>query len=104
MSAVAEYSIGAEFKEAMTEPGPWSFGMGGFGETLPYHENKITLDKTKKDKWGLNILAFDVELKDNELKMRKDMQADAVEMLEAAGVKDIKSYDSNAYLGRGIHE
>jgi len=104
MSAVAEYSIGAEFKEAMTEPGPWNFGMGGFGETLPYHENKITLDKTRKDKWGLNVLAFDCELKENELKMRKDMQQDAVEMLQAAGLKNIQSGDSNPYLGRGIHE
>src|SRR5881398_206088 len=26
---VAEYSIGSEYKEALTEPGGWSFGMGG---------------------------------------------------------------------------
>jgi len=101
---IAELSIGADFKEALTEPGPWTMGIGGFGETLPYHENKITLDKNKKDKWGLNVLSFDVELKENELKMRKDMQADAIEMLEAAGVKNVKGHDRNAYLGRGIHE
>ncbi len=101
---VAEYNIGAEFKEALTEPGGWTMGMGGFGETLPYHENKITLDKTKTDKWGLNILSFDVELKENELKMRKDMLNDAIEMLEAAGVKNVKGSDTNPYLGRGIHE
>ena len=101
---VAEYSIGKEYKEALTEPGGWSVGMGGFGETLPYHENKITLDKTRKDKWGLNILSFDAELKENELKMRKDMLEDAKEMLEAAGVKNVNGGDSNPYLGRGIHE
>jgi choline dehydrogenase-like flavoprotein len=101
---VAEYSIGAQFKEALTEPGTWSVGMGGFGETLPYHENKVTLDKNTKDKWGLNVLAFDCELKENELKMRKDMLADAIEMLEAAGVKNVQGEDSNPYLGRGIHE
>jgi len=101
---IAELSIGADFKEALTEPGSWTMGIGGFGETLPYHENKITLDKNKKDKWGLNVLSFDVELKENELKMRKDMQADAIEMLEAAGVKNVKGHDRNAYLGRGIHE
>jgi choline dehydrogenase-like flavoprotein len=101
---VAEYNIGAEFKDALTEPGSWTMGIGGFGETLPYHENKITLDKTKKDKWGLNILAFDVEIKENELKMRKDMLNDAIEMLEAAGVKNVKGRDTNPYLGRGIHE
>jgi choline dehydrogenase-like flavoprotein len=101
---IAELSIGGDFKDALTEPGRWTMGIGGFGETLPYHENKITLDKNKKDKWGLNVLAFDVELKENELKMRKDMQADAIEMLEAAGVKNVKGHDANPYLGRGIHE
>ncbi len=101
---VSEYSIGSEFKEALTEPGAWSMGIGGFGETLPYHENKVTLDKTKKDKWGLNVLSFDAELKENELKMRKDMLNDAIEMLEAVGVKNVKGTDTNPYLGRGIHE
>jgi len=101
---VAEYSIGAEFKEALTEPGIWTLGMGGFGETLPYHENKVTLDKNTKDKWGLNVLSFDAELKENELKMRKDMLSDALEMLEAMGAKNVKGGDSNPYLGRGIHE
>jgi len=101
---VAEYSIGAQFKEALTEPGVWTFGMGGFGETLPYHENKITLDKTVKDKWGLNVLSFDCELKENELKMRKDMLEDGKEILEAAGVKNVGGGDSEPYLGRGIHE
>jgi len=101
---VAELSIGADFKEALTEPGSWKMGMGGFGEILPYPENKVTLDKTKKDKWGLNVLAIDCELKENELKMRKDMLNDAIEMLEAAGVKNVKGHDGDGTPGRGIHE
>ncbi len=100
----SEYSIGKDLKEKLSEPGPWTFGIGGFGETLPYHENKVTLDKTKKDKWGLNVLAFDAEIKDNEKKMRKDMRNDAMEMMEALGVKNIQSNDDNPFLGRGIHE
>src|SRR6476469_3780993 len=55
---IAELTIGADFKDALTEPGQWSMGIGGFGETLPYHENKVTLDKMRTDKWGLNILAI----------------------------------------------
>lgn len=101
---VAELSIGADYKEAITQPGNWSIGMGGFGETLPYHDNKATLDKTKKDKWGLNVLAIDCQLNDNELKMRKDMLQDAIDMLEAAGVKNVKGRDGDGTLGRGIHE
>jgi choline dehydrogenase-like flavoprotein len=101
---IAELNVGGDLKEALTEPGPWTMGIGGFGETLPYHENKITLDKNTKDKWGLNVLSFDVELKENELKMRKEIVSDAIEMLEAAGVKNVKGHDNNPYLGRGIHE
>ena len=41
----------------------------------------------------MNVLAFDVELKDNELKMRKDMKDDAIEMLTVAGVKNVNGYD-----------
>jgi choline dehydrogenase-like flavoprotein len=99
-----EYSIGAQFKEAMTEPGGWKMHIGGFGEILPYAENKVTLDKTKKDKWGLNVLSIDCELKDNERKMRKDMLNDAVEMLEAAGVKNVRGSEGDGTPGRGIHE
>src|SRR5215471_12295509 len=32
---IAELNIGAELKEALTEPGQWSMGIGGFGEILP---------------------------------------------------------------------
>ena len=99
-----EVSLGIGLKEALSEPGSWTMNIGGFGETLPYHENFVTLDKTKKDKWGLNILSMDIEYKENEKKMRKDMLADAIEMLEASGVKDVKGRDGDGTLGRGIHE
>ena len=101
---IAEMNIGGDYKDALAEPGQWTMGMGGFGEILPYHENKVTLDKTKKDKWGLNVLAIDAEWRDNERKMRIDMQNDAKEMLEAAGVKNISGFDGDGTMGRGIHE
>jgi choline dehydrogenase-like flavoprotein len=129
-----EISIGVDLKEALSEPGMWTMNLGGFGETLPYHENKIMIDKTlygdkmesfkdpvtgkdlgmrpvadkngkqRLDKWGLPILAMDIEYKDNEKKMRKDMMNDAIEMLEAVGVKNVKGRDGDGTLGRGIHE
>lgn len=101
---VAELNIGADLKNALSEPGSWTIGMGGFGEILPYHENKVTLDKTKTDKWGLNVLAIDCELKDNEKKMRIDMLNDAKEMLEAVGAKNVQGRDGDGTPGRGIHE
>jgi choline dehydrogenase-like flavoprotein len=102
---VAELGVGAELKEALTEPGAWHIGASGFGEVLPYHENKISLDTSVKDKWGLPVLAMDAEIKENEFKMRKDIVQELAAMFEAAGVKDIKTYDSKVYaIGQGIHE
>ena len=101
---VAEMGIGVGLKEALTEPGQWTVGVTGFGELLPYHENQITLDKDKKDKWGLPVLSMDAELKDNEKRMRKDMAMEAVAMLESAGVKQLRSWDNGHAIGDGIHE
>ena len=70
---MAELNVGAALKEALAEPGSWTIGITAFGEMLPYHENKISLNKNVKDKWGLPVLDMDVEIKDNEKKMRVDM-------------------------------
>ena len=43
--SMEEIALGAAFKDALTEPGSWTMNIGGFGETLPYHENRIYLDK-----------------------------------------------------------
>jgi choline dehydrogenase-like flavoprotein len=102
---VAEFTVGVDLKNALSEPSEdWSIGITGFGEMLPYHDNKITLNKDVKDAWGLPVLNMDVEIKDNEHKMRIDMMNDAKEMLEAAGVKDVKTYDYGYEVGMGIHE
>jgi choline dehydrogenase-like flavoprotein len=101
---VAELAFGGDFKDQMTVPGVWQMGLGGFGESLPYHDNKVTLDKTKKDKWGLPVLAIDCSFRENETKMREAMKNDAAEMLEAAGLKNIVTYDNGSTPGMAIHE
>lgn len=103
--AVKELSFGEELKENIGTPGPWVMGFGGFGETLPYHENKMMLNKDLKDKWGHPTVTFDCEFKENEMNMRKDMITSAAEMLEANGAKNIKLNDPKDNTpGLGIHE
>ena len=101
---VAELNFGAPMKEALTEPGPWSIGFTAFGEILPYHDNTVKLSDTVKDKWGMEALVMNAEIKENEINMRKDMMADAAEMLEVAGFKDVKTFDAGYTFGQGIHE
>ncbi|HJY39402.1 MAG TPA: GMC oxidoreductase, partial [Steroidobacteraceae bacterium] len=97
-------TFGGALKTQGAAPGQWYIKLGGFGEILPNHANRVALDRTRKDKWGLPLLAFDAQLGENELKMRKDMASDAAEMLEAAGFSDVRTYDREIGVGLGIHE
>jgi len=102
--AIAELGVGGDFKDRMAMPGVWSIGGTAFGEILPHHDNKVTLDPDKKDAWGLPVLRMDAEIRENERAMRKDMMNDMAEMLDACGVKNIHPYDDPYFPGMGIHE
>jgi choline dehydrogenase-like flavoprotein len=102
--AVAELGIGGAFKDQAAEAGPWRIGGTGFGEMLPNPENRITIDESKTDRWGLPVLAIDCEIGENERLMRRDMMDDMAEMLEQCGVTDVRTFDNNYFPGMGIHE
>jgi choline dehydrogenase-like flavoprotein len=102
--AVRELGVGADFKDALTQPGDWQIGANAFGEVLPNHANKVTLDPVKKDKWGLPVLAIDCATGENERLMRADMMNDMAELLEGAGVRNVQTYDRGYSPGMGIHE
>lgn len=101
---IAEIGYGKDLKDLVSRPGKWSMTLMGFGECLPYHENKMVLDYDNKDQWGLPTVTFDVEWKENEWEMRKDMVQQAMEMLEMAGYKNIRPWDDPGAPGLGIHE
>jgi choline dehydrogenase-like flavoprotein len=71
---------------------------------LPNHANRVALDHSRKDKWGLPVLAIDCATGENERLMRKDMIADMAEMLEQTGVKTVNTFDSGYFPGMAIHE
>ncbi|CAM3541085.1 GMC oxidoreductase [Zobellia roscoffensis] len=102
--SVAELTMGAELKEAILKPGGWTMGVGGFGEILPYQDNRMTLDYDNLDGWGLPTVTFDAEIRDNEFKMREDIVVQAAEMLKKAGARDINTHNSSYNIGHGIHE
>ena len=97
--------IGESLKAKLTEAGDWSMWLGGWGEHLPHPDNRVTLSKDKKDKWGLPLMDFDCIWRENELAMRTDMMNSAAEMLEKSGVKNINTFnDPDANPGLCIHE
>ena len=101
---IRELSFGAGLKTDLIRPGPWRFGIGAWGECLPYHRNRLYLNPAIRDKWGQPTVTFDCAWQENERAMRKDMQAAAVEMLEAAGLRDVRGFDDGSAPGLCIHE
>ena len=99
-----QVGVGKAFKDSLITPGPWEMGIMGFGECLPYYDNKVALNRDVLDKYGLPTLAIDAEFKENEIKMREDMKTYAAEMLDAAGLKRIETYDDQSWPGLAIHE
>ena len=99
-------AYGKRFKEIIVQEGEWSGSMGAFGEILPYHDNRMSLNYDKLDKWGLPTVTFNATIRENEIAMRKDMKQQAVEMLERSGFKNVvgTGSDDNYVFGNGIHE
>jgi choline dehydrogenase-like flavoprotein len=96
--------LGPGFKEAILSPGEWGIRATCFGELLPYHENKMYLKHDKLDPFGIPTITFDASLKENERKLRIDGVNCLAEMLEAAGCKNITTYNSATAPGACIHE
>jgi len=96
--------LGAALKENIFAPGGWHISMTCFGEILPHHDNKMFLNHEKKDKHGMPIITFDTKLRENEIALRIDGVRCAEEMLEAAGCKNINSYNEATAVGQAIHE
>jgi choline dehydrogenase-like flavoprotein len=96
--------IGAQLKQQLREPGRWSMSLQGYCECLPRHENHISLDPAQKDRWGIPLVRIHWAWSDNEKALREDMKTQAAEMLEAAGCKDVRTYDDHAPMGFSVHE
>ncbi len=96
--------FGKDFKEQILKPGPWTLWMGGWGETLPYYNNRISFDDSKKDNWGFPIVHIHFSYGENEKAMKKDVEQSAVEMLTKAGFHNIHGFNYHSPPGSAIHE
>jgi choline dehydrogenase-like flavoprotein len=103
-SLVKATALGSALKEQAQIPGNWNIGFGGFGECLPYPENRVTLSKEQKDKWGRSTVTVDAEFKDNEKAMQQDMAASMGEMFEEIGYKNVRTYVNTSFPGNANHE
>jgi choline dehydrogenase-like flavoprotein len=97
-------AFGADFKRAISRPGPWQFTFAGYGECLPNHNNFVALDRSKVDAWGIPTLKIHCAFGENEFAIRKDMSIAAAEMLSAAGAVSIRPFMDSDPPGFSVHE
>jgi len=97
-------TIGANYKDAMSEPGSWRTYMYMQGETIPKESNHVRLSKDQKDQWEIPLLVMSVDYDGNDEKMIKDFLTQSAEMLDKAGCKNINQYDNHQPPGLDIHE
>lgn len=96
--------FGAAFKNEITRPGQWNLFMEGYGETLPYHDNRMWLSPDKTDSWGMPLIQMSMSYRDNERAMAQQMMDDAVEMMQAAKLENVRGFNNPVTPGSVIHE
>jgi choline dehydrogenase-like flavoprotein len=97
--------FGADFKREIKRRYPSWVELHPFGETLPYAHNRITVDESNVDRYGVPRLRIDYEIGDNERKMREHIYDVLEEAGKRAGIEWVHftrgELDSN---GSAIHE
>ena len=103
-SATTQPGFGPDFKHSLRGQGPWRMRMVAFGECLPNPDNRVQIDSEIVDKWGVPVPRIHMRFGENEKAMRADVLETTVETLEAAGAKDIRTFDRKSKPGFAIHE
>ncbi|MEZ5458878.1 MAG: GMC family oxidoreductase [Steroidobacteraceae bacterium] len=83
--------------------GEWGVYGSGAAEDLPHADNRLTLDPTVVDRWGVPAACIG-RWRDNELAMSRDMAESVAEMFEAARRSDVQPFRYMPPPGHCVHE
>jgi len=102
--SMAAPGFGAAYKKAVLDP-QTSVRVVGFGECLARYENHVALDPNVVDTFGIPVLRISMQFGDNERAMIRDMAKTGVQMMEAAGARNVQPFEvPDRIPGYGIHE
>jgi choline dehydrogenase-like flavoprotein len=101
---IGSADFGADFKNEITRPGQWGLFMEGYGETLPYHDNRMWITPDDTDGYGMPKIHLSMTYRENEKLMAQQMMDDAVEMMTAAKLENVKGFNNPVTPGSVIHE
>ncbi|HEY7924027.1 MAG TPA: GMC family oxidoreductase, partial [Vicinamibacteria bacterium] len=97
--------FGASFKAEVKKRYPALVSLHPFGEVLPRPENRVTVDESRRDRYGVPLMKVDVAFGDNERKMRTHMYDTCEEILHTLKAEIVPiDREANDPPGSAIHE
>lgn len=75
-----------------------------FGEVLSRRDNRISLDHSRLDAWGLPVPYIECRYGENEIAMFEDVKRAVREMMAAAGFETLEEMGDINPPGRSVHE
>jgi choline dehydrogenase-like flavoprotein len=104
---VASYlpGFGASFKREVKRKAPAWVEIHPFGEVLPYPDNRVTVDESRTDRYGVPLMRIDYRVRENERKMVEHMSDLVEELMKTAGgeLVDYRRGETDK-PGSAIHE
>jgi choline dehydrogenase-like flavoprotein len=94
----------AFFGEPLTPLGWATFRMTALGETLPRRQNRVTLDPTVCDAFGIPVARIEYGWTENEEHMVEDARRTMREMVRAAGGVVLSETKGVSVPGQAVHE
>lgn len=108
MSQLNSKGFGAGLKDQLRKiPPTWTFYTTAFGECLPQKNNRISLSKTQKDRFGMPQVVFDFTWGNNEKAMARDIKSQGERIMKAAGAAFAMPFGDTETLsmpGSAVHE
>jgi glucoside 3-dehydrogenase (cytochrome c) catalytic subunit len=97
--------LGNAFRKKVREEIPYYFAIEAQGECLPRADNRVTLDHTRKDAWGIPVLHIDASYGENEKAMATAMRNDITAILDEMKLSHVTPPKAElSIFGKNIHE
>jgi choline dehydrogenase-like flavoprotein len=97
-------AYGEELQKQAAELNNARFTMTVMGTVLPRHENRVQIDKSVTDAWGIPALNVKCRYTDNEFNMADDAMNTLDEVCRAAGFEVLAKHSQMVPPGESIHE
>ncbi|PZU60616.1 MAG: GMC family oxidoreductase [Sphingobium sp.] len=96
--------VGKDFKAALHGPGEWNMLLGAFAECLPREDNRITLDASKVDPFGIAQTRIDFAYGENDRRLLAKASREAKDMVALLGGKVLSYSEEPGLGGTAVHE